>query len=135
MKPLEDLIIESDKETFFIPEVKFLIDQGTCSISGESFLEDTFEFYEKLTVWFDGFFALDKESITLDFKLRYFNTSSSRAILDMLRVLKSYHEKGKSITINWHYPEPDDDDLLLEAEDFEDESGLVIHKIPYDLKL
>jgi SUMO ligase MMS21 Smc5/6 complex component len=73
------------------------------------------------------------KGIYLDLRLSYFNTSSSRAILEMLRVLKNLQNGGTEITVNWHYPNPDDDEILMEGEDFQEECGLAINMVEYEL--
>ena len=65
------------------------------------------------------------DKIIVNFKLIYFNTSSSRLIVDFLETLRKSREDGKQITVNWYY-DPDDPDVKDEVEDFEIESGLEI---------
>ena len=89
---LNDLIIAGSNSTFFVPEIHFIAATGQCSISGESYLEDTFNFYHDLKNWVEDYFASEKSKLVLDIKLSYFNTSSSRAILDLLKKLKEYEE-------------------------------------------
>lgn len=128
-KPLENLEIEGKSSTFFIPTVSFNAQTGYCKIEGESYLENTWEFYDKLTNWLKAY-ADQKKPITFNFKLTYFNTSSSKGILDILFFLKEYEAEGNPVTVNWYYPE-DDEDNLAEAEDFIADSELEMNLIPY----
>lgn len=128
-KPLENLEIEGKSSTFFIPTVSFNAQTGYCKIEGESYLENTWEFYDKLTNWLKAY-AEQKKPITFNFKLTYFNTSSSKGILDILFFLKEYEAEGNPVTVNWYYPE-DDEDNLAEAEDFIADSELEMNLIPY----
>ncbi len=122
---MQNLQIKGERGVYFIPSVDFNYETGVCTISGESYLEEAFEFYDKLSSWIKEYFESGKQNLTMNFRLTYFNTSSSRAILDFLRVIKSYYDKGKTIDITWYYPDPDDDDdMKMEAEDFMDETGL-----------
>ncbi len=129
---MEDLIIKGSRETFFIPEVNFNANTGECSIEGESYLEDAFTFYQKLTKWIEDYHSANSTPINIAFKLSYFNTSSSRAILEFLRSLKAMIDNGNQVNVSWYYPMPDDDDMLLEAEDFIDESELEMELVPFD---
>jgi hypothetical protein len=52
----------------------------------------------------------------------------------MLRVLRDLHHSGTEVTVNWYYPNPDDDEILMEGEDFRDECGLEINMIEYELE-
>ncbi len=128
-KPLENLEIEGKSSTFFIPTVSFNAQTGYCKIEGESYLENTWEFYDKLTNWLKAY-AEEKKTVTFNFKLTYFNTSSSKGILDILFFLKEYEAEGNPVTVNWYYPE-DDEDNLAEAEDFIADSELEMNLIPY----
>jgi uncharacterized protein YkuJ len=51
--------------------------------------------------------------------MTYFNTASSKIILDILMRLETLHEDGKNITIEWHYEE-DDEDMQEAGEEYAD---------------
>ncbi len=53
----------------------------------------------------------------------YFNTSSSKAILDILDLIEKYHKSGGNITVNWYY-ESDDEDIQESGEEFSE--GLTV---------
>jgi hypothetical protein len=126
---MEDLIIEGEKGTYLSPDVHFSAETGICEIKGESYQEETFEFFNKLTAWLNEYTEKAKKPITFNFKLSYFNTSSSRAILDMLAILKKYKDAGGQVEVNWYYLESDDN-MLEEAEDFQADAGLNFNLIP-----
>jgi SiaC family regulatory phosphoprotein len=128
--PMEALTIRGSHGTFFTPAINFS-PSGVCEIAGESYLEESFEFYDNLIKWMSKYFEEGNKSIQLSFRLTYFNTSSSRAILDLLTTLKAKKDEGKDITVNWYYPDPDNDEMRMEAEDYIDETGLDINLISY----
>lgn len=130
---MENLEIEGRLSTFFTPMVNFNATTGMCQIVGESYLEDSFGFYEQLIRWINDYFDEGANSIQIDFKFSYYNTSTSRAILDILRLLKLRQENGKDVLVNWHYPTPDYDELKSEAEDYIEETGLQMNLISYQL--
>ncbi|TAF35226.1 MAG: DUF1987 domain-containing protein [Cytophagales bacterium] len=128
---LQNLEIEGRAGSFFIPTVSFNANTGVCSIEGESYLENTWEFYSNLVNWLKRYSEQEpKRPVTLNFKLLYFNTSSSKGILDVLKCLKAHKASGGELTINWFYPE-DDDDNVAEAEDFMADTDLPMTLIPY----
>ena len=127
---LESIHIKGSHDEYFTPTVDFNAENGVCSIAGESYLENSFEFYDKLIDWMDKYIQ-ENDGLELNFKLTYFNTSSSRAILDILKSLKEHQENEKNVIVNWYYPEPDDNELKLEGEDFIDESELEMNLIEY----
>lgn len=130
---MENLEIEGRLSTFFTPMVSFNATTGVCQIVGESYLEDSFAFYERLMKWVNDYFDHGANSIQVDFKYSYYNTSTSRAILDILRLLKAHQEDGKSVLVSWHYPNPDYDELKAEAEGYIEETGLQMNLISYQL--
>lgn len=123
---MENLYILGSNDSFFIPTVDFDVQTGVCTISGESFLENVIEFYEPLVEWLRRYGEEIKKPITLNFKLTYFNTSSSKSILDMLYVLRDYKDNGGEVTVNWYYQNPD---IIEEVEDFMIETELEINTI------
>ncbi|MDF9798517.1 hypothetical protein OKW21_003780 [Catalinimonas alkaloidigena] len=126
---LNDLEIHGEEGTFFVPHVHFQAQNGKCLMEGEAFLEDTWDFYERLMTWLQNYTASNRP-ITFDFKLSYFNTSSSKGILELLLFLKEYEDQGGDVTVNWHYPEKDEDSLE-EAQDFKEDTGLDINIFTY----
>ncbi len=129
MAELEDIIIEGSHQNFFTPTVKFDATTGICEISGESFLENTSEFYKPLIDWLKRYTTEVKRPIAFIIKLSYYNTSTSRALLDMLNILKEYEENGGEVTVNWHYDE-NDIDMVEDIEDYMIDTGLKINLIP-----
>jgi hypothetical protein len=127
---MENILIEGSHTNFFVPTVDFNAEIGICTLSGESFLEDTIEFYDPLVQWLEEYTTQVKNPVTFEIKLTYFNTSTSRSILDLLNVLKDYEETGGQVTVNWHYDE-DDIDMEEDIEDYMLDTGLEINMIPF----
>ena len=128
---MEDLEIKGESGVFYIPNVKMEVSTGVCEISGESYLEDTDEFYNTIIKWIEQYRTEIKKAITFNFRLTYFNTSSSRGILNVLRTLKDYEDSGASVEINWYYPD-DDDSITEEAEDYMVSTGLQINMFAFE---
>lgn len=124
---MEDLIIKGEKGTFFVPNVHFSAETGVCELHGESYLEDTFTFYQPLIDWLKEY-AATQNPITLNVGLTYFNTASSRSILDLLEALKEYQENGGQVSVNWTVKDWDED-MQQEIEDFSMDADLPIHII------
>lgn len=123
---MEDLKITGEKNTFFIPNVDLCVETGICVLDGESYLENTFAFYAPLLKWLEDYMVQVNKPLTFNFGLIYFNTSSSRSILDILNTLKQYEKRGGSVTVNWRVRDWDED-LKQEIEDFSIDSDLPIH--------
>ena len=82
---------------------------GVFEITGRSLPEDVVKFYTPILEWLDEYAKAPNEQTVFDFKLSYFNTASSKIILDILLKLGEIHDAGKNITIKWYYPSDDDD--------------------------
>ncbi len=63
----------------------------------------------------------------MNVQLEYFNTSSSKCILDVFKRLESIVNNGHDVIINWHYEE-DDEDMLEAGEDYQS-----IIKVPFKM--
>ncbi len=126
---LANLEITGEKGSFFIPHVFFDATTGKCLMEGESYLENTWQFYNQLMQWLQAY-ASSQGPISFDFKLTYFNTSSSKGILELLQFLKQYEDQGGEVEINWYYSNADED-MLEEAEDFIEDTQIKINLIPY----
>jgi hypothetical protein len=113
---MDNIEIKGEKTEFFIPTVSFNAETGICEITGESYLEETFEFYQKLIDWLTKYINEVKGPLIFNCKLTYFNTASSKAILEILRLVKGYQGSGGQANINWYYHEWDDD-MKMEVED------------------
>ncbi len=98
-----------ENKTQDTPEITFDKKSGEIAIEGRSIPENSNKFYtpfiEELTKY--GQSPLDKT--TVSFRLDYFNTSSSKSILEILRILKSITVAGKQVEINWFYDEHDEE--------------------------
>jgi hypothetical protein len=129
---MENLIIKGERSDFFTPDVQLNADDGVCEIAGESYLEYTGEFYDQIIDWVKDYSSEINKALQFNFKLTYFNTSSFKAILSVLKNLKRYEEKGGNVEVNWYYPD-DDYDMLKEAQDLAEGSSLDLNFIPYKL--
>lgn len=113
-----------DTPTVIIDKAKELF-----QISGRSLPEDVTTFYKPVTDWLDLFSETPTPSLSLEVKLEYFNTASSKIILDILMKLEEIHQAGSSsIKVIWHYDKRDDD-MLEAGEEYKD-----LVEIPFELQ-
>jgi hypothetical protein len=127
---MKDIYIEGSNDVYFVPTVIFETNTGKCLLAGESFLAETVKFYTPLIEWLETYTNERKGELEFTFKLTYFNTSSSKCILDILKILKRYEDKGGHVNVNWHYDE-DDMDMEEALEDYIIDTGVKINLIPY----
>jgi len=101
------------------PYVYFDPEKGHIEIRGRSIPENSLEFYKALLEWLDEYGNAPKPETKVEVQLEYFNTSSSKCILDVFKALEGIHKKGKTeMVIHWYYEE-DDEDMLEAGGDYE----------------
>jgi hypothetical protein len=127
---MENLIINSNPEMIYYPAVDFNYKTGILEITGESYMEETYQFYGPLITWFTDYIK-EKRPVTFNIKLTYFNTSSSRFIIVLLDMLKKYKDGGGDVIVNWYYKKHDPD-IISEIKDFMDETGIEIQLLSTD---
>ncbi len=90
---------------------KILLDSGAgiFEITGKSLPEDVSAFYEPVLEWFEDYASGPNEKTVVDICLTYFNTASSKILLDILMILEEMNLSGNHVTVNWHYPDYDED--------------------------
>ena len=109
------------------PRVVLNADSKSLLIEGESFPENVRDFYEPVVAKVEEYLR-SSDSLEVQFDLRYFNTSSSKTILDFLEMLESHFDEGKSVRVVWLYKEGIE--VMQEnGEDFADDL-----RIPFELK-
>jgi hypothetical protein len=100
--------------------------------AGRSMPEDSGLFYEPIIEWFEDYSLNPNPETIISFKLIYFNTASSKLILDVLTKLEEIHETGNPVLVKWYYPE-DDEDMQEAGEEYSDILDLPFEHISYVL--
>ena len=96
------------KKSFNSPEVEFIAASGELSIEGRSIPEDPGEFFDRLINWLNEYFLNPVEVTVMNIKLEYINSGSSKYLLEVLRIMKVNHEKGRNILLKWYFEEGDE---------------------------
>ena len=100
------------------PTISLNSETGTIEIKGRSIPENSIEFYKPIVDWLDEYAKAPKEKTVVSIQLEYFNTSSSKCILDVFKKLENLKKGKNDVVINWYYEE-DDEDMLEAGEDYE----------------
>jgi hypothetical protein len=108
---METLIITGTEDT---PSIVLNYETGEFIISGRSLPEDVTSFYQPVLSWLDSFANHPKDGAKFHFKLEYFNTASSKILLDLFMKIEEIGENsGKTFAIIWYHQDSDND--MLEA--------------------
>ena len=124
---MNPIIISATEDT---PGVRLDAANDIFELSGRSLPEDVVKFYKPILDWLDEYAQSPNEHTVFDFKLSYFNTASSKIILDILMKLEGMYDDGKKISIKWHYPS-DDEDMMEAGEEYSDIVSVPIELVEY----
>ena len=100
-------------------------DRATFEITGQSLPEEAISFYTPVIDWFEEYIKDALPLTVLVLKLDYCNSSSTKAIADVMEVLEDHSKNGGKVEVQWFYME-DDDDMLDVGKEFQE-----IIKIPF----
>jgi len=102
---MEDIFVQG---TDSLPTISFR-GNGELKITGRALPEDANSFFRPLLDWLRNFSA---DEVNIEFNLDYFNTSVSKQILDMFKIIEG-NPANKVIKIKWMYE--DGDEEMLES--------------------
>lgn len=122
---MESLILQAKEDT---PAIVLDKEANKFTFTGVSLPEDVKEFYAPVMSWIDAYFASPNPDTKFEFKMTYFNTASSKIILDIMYKLKDAIDEGHTVTIEWGFFE-DDEEMQEAGEDFAE-----IVEIPITIK-
>jgi hypothetical protein len=106
------------------PRVELDPARGLYVFEGNSYPENSTKLFAPILEWLEVWVKQSEEpSAVFNFNFDYFNTSSAKYILEVLRLLREYSKRGKDLKVRWYYYE-DDTDMLEAGEDYMDTTGL-----------
>jgi hypothetical protein len=101
--------------TLKTPEIDFN-PTGKFTIKGNSYPENSAEFYDPVLKWLSEFFKENTPPVNLNVDLKYVNTSSIKSILNVITKIRSVAESN--VKVSWMY-ELEDEDMLATGEDLQ----------------
>ncbi len=112
----------SREATKHTPKVFFNAENNVLEINGESYPENMAEFAAPIFSWLEEYLEqLENQPFTVDIELTYFNSSSSKMLLDLFdRLEEEVSDNGKKITVNWIY-DADNDSSEEYGEEFQED--------------
>lgn len=122
---MENLVIEPTKSS---PAILFDGTTGILDIAGESYPENSYEFYKPVLHWLARFCYNFHEAIVFNCRISYLNTGSTKSMMDILDLFEERHSKGLAVRVNW-YCDSDNDRAIETAEEFKEDVTF-----PFDIK-
>ncbi len=100
------------KASAFTPEILMDAESNTFRITGNSYPESPEMFFQPVYDWLKAYlFSHEcKNEIQIHFEFNYYNTSSSKVIAKLFRLIEN-SPNAEDVNIFWHYDETDKDML------------------------
>jgi len=113
------------------PKIIFDPENEIFEISGRSLPEDATVFYDPIIEWLKNYAKNPLSKTIIQFKLNYFNTASSKMLLDILLIFEDMKEDGKDVLVKWFYP-IDDEDMQEAGEEYDEIVEVPFEHIEYN---
>jgi hypothetical protein len=121
---MENLIME---ETEFTPSIFFNVNEHEFILKGVSRPENVQEFYEPALKWLNEYEktilgSIDAPSdvlLKITFHFSYFNSSSSKMLLQLLNFFAKQQDNGFKVIVDYYYDEGDDQ-MLEDGEELQE---------------
>jgi len=123
---MENLKIEATNRT---PDILFDCENDILEIKGKSYPSNITDYYEPVFFWLKKYLEqLEDQQCVVNVELVYFNSSSSKILMEFFFVLEEAFNNAKNISVNWIYDEEDEDNLEY-GEEFQED----LESLPFNL--
>lgn len=76
---------------------------GVLAIGGDSYPENSYEFYGPVLDWVERYLGAGSAPLRLELRLMYLNTSSIKVMMDLFDRLEEVHRDGRTASVVWYY--------------------------------
>lgn len=77
---------------------------GTLYMRGDSYPENSFALFQPVLDWVQAYLAETDRVLQVELELLYINTSSVRALMDILDMLEeAYQNEHRGVSVTWYY--------------------------------
>lgn len=121
----ESLFLEATEDT---PVIDFNVETGVFKVTGRALPEDAHEFFKPIEEWVQDYVENPLDSTTVEMRIDYFNSASTRYIFNLLMCFEDIVDDGGDAKIVWYYKEGDD---MIESKGEEIASIL---ELPFEMK-
>lgn len=121
---MEVIKIKGSEDT---PNVILDAESNIIEFSGRSLPEDVVTFYAPVLQWIEEYAKAPNPKTEVIFRLEYFNTASSKILLDILLKFEDILNDGTEVVVQWYFQE-DDEDMQEAGEEYSE-----IVDIPFEM--
>jgi hypothetical protein len=120
------------ESTKYTPEINFDPDSAQLTIKGKSYPENSNEFFADIMEWVEKYFESPREGTVFTFEIPYYNSSTSKALFDIMDVLDESKQGGASFSVVWRYDRDNEAAQDMGEEFQEDFEELSIELVAFD---
>lgn len=121
---MKDKLIKAPK--IDTPRIEFNKKTGILLIEGKSFPPDVTSYFKNVVDWLKEYAKNPAKKTIMKLKLDYFNTASSKVIMDILYKMEEMYANGFDVLIQWYYPD-DDEDMMETGKEYDE-----LIKVPFE---
>lgn len=114
---MNDLNIAATQST---PAITASWAEGLLAMRGDSYPENSFEFFNEVIDWVERFLRDGTAPLRLALRVVYMNTSSVKAMMDIFDLLEEAHAGGREVAVDWYY-DPRNERVVDLAEEFRED--------------
>ncbi len=123
---IKPLIIENREDT---PSVILDNQRSIFEFKGVSIPEDSNKFYAPIIDWLEKYQREPNQNSKVIFKIKYYNSSSSLHLAQIIRIFDNIYKDGFNAEIKW-YHHPNDDAIKEDGEEFAQYFAIPLELIP-----
>ena len=68
---------------------------------GNSYPENAVDFFQPLLQWVHDYVRIPRKHTLVEFRVNYFNTSSSKYLFQIMEFICAFHAKGNPVKVIW----------------------------------
>ena len=114
---MNTLIIQGTQSS---PAIRADWEQGLLSMEGDSYPENSFDFFGQVIEWIERYLKERNAPLQLLLRLVYMNTSSVKAMMDIFDMLEDAFKQGRDVRVDWYY-DPRNERVLDLADEFRED--------------
>ena len=95
--------------TFMTPHVVLNPTSKEFVLRGNSRPENPLAFFKPIFTWFENYLKISENTLIFNISLDYFNTSTSKILLDLFEFFENFNQNETKVHVIWHYHSDDED--------------------------
>ena len=100
------------------PGIELDLELGRIAFVGRSLPANGELFYGRVYRWLEEYLKMPHAATTVDLRLDYLDTSSSKHFYNIFQRLHSANTLGRTVHVNWHY-ESGDEEMAETGKDYQ----------------